>query len=85
METNDVVPKVKKQLDETIDLIQANWNEAQLKLRLWWTEFTEHDVAKLKGKTVELRDLLQAKYCYTKERAEIEIKKFVKSHGWDKP
>ncbi|MCS5710453.1 hypothetical protein [Candidatus Berkiella aquae] len=65
------------------DLIQVHWEEVKLKLRLWWREFTQHDVAMLEDKTESLCALLRKRYGYTKERAEIEIKKFIKAYGWE--
>lgn len=72
------------EIKDANDIIQCNWDEVRLKLRYRWIELTEQDIEWMKGTTAELCALLQYRYGYTKERAEIEINRFTKSYGWEK-
>lgn len=71
-------------IKEASEIIQSNWSEVKVKLKQRWVDFTERDVARLRGKAEDLCILLQNKYLYTKERAEEEIIMFLKEHGWER-
>ncbi len=78
-------PTIKSPLavnDDIKDVIQFNWQEVKVKLVQKWVDFTSHDIARMQGKADELCALLQAKYAFTKEKAEDEIIQFIKEHGW---
>lgn len=71
-------------LKEASEIIQSNWSEVKTKLAHRWVDFTDHDISRLRGKAEDLCILLQNKYLYTKERAEEEVVKFLKDHGWER-
>jgi len=76
--------KPMNKIKEASEIIQSNWSEVKSKLKQRWVDFTDRDIVQLQGKAEDLCVLLQKKYLYTKERAEEEIVKFLKEHGWER-
>ncbi len=59
------------------DRFAGNWKQIQGKIKQRWGELTDDDVARIEGRREELVGRLQAKYSYTKQRAEQEIDNFM--------
>ncbi|MGE3318226.1 MAG: CsbD family protein [Candidatus Berkiella sp.] len=65
------------------DIVKGNWHELKGKVRKQWGNFTDNEVAQMKGSREELGGLLQKRYGYQKDRVEQEIDKFLKQNGLD--
>lgn len=66
------------------DIIQGKWQEVKGKVRQQWADFTDDDVAHMKGSYEELAGKIQKKYGYEKDRAEKEIDAFIAKNHFDK-
>ncbi|HEX9681419.1 MAG TPA: CsbD family protein [Anaerolineales bacterium] len=58
--------------------LKGKWREIQGRIRTWWGNLTDDDVAKIDGKLETLLGLLQQRYGYTRERAEQEVEKHLR-------
>ena len=54
------------------DEFEGQWKQVRGKAREWWGKLTDDDLDKVSGKFENLIGMLQAKYGYTRARAEKE-------------
>jgi uncharacterized protein YjbJ (UPF0337 family) len=58
------------------DQIKGDWKQLSGKLKEKWDRLTDDDLTTIAGKRVQLIGVLQERYGYEKERAELELDKF---------
>ncbi|MEX2317604.1 MAG: CsbD family protein [Pirellulales bacterium] len=61
------------------DQIKGDWKQLSCKLKEKWGQLTDDELATIAGKRDQLIGVLQARYGYEKERAEIELNKFTRA------
>ncbi len=59
-------------------VLKGKWKEIKGRIRTWWGNLTEDDVAKIDGKLETLLGILQQRYGYTRERAVQEVEKHLR-------
>ena len=62
-----------------MDILQGRWLELKGLVKQRWGKLTDDDVARLTGKRDELIGILQQRYGFGKEQAELEINKWLRS------
>ena len=55
------------------DQIKGNWLQVKGKIKEEWGDLTDDDVTEIDGQEDQLIGKLQARYGYTKERAQQEV------------
>ena len=60
------------------DQIQGNWKQMTGKVKEKWGKLTDDDLTTIAGKRDQLTGLLQQRYGYAKEQAEMELNEFTK-------
>ncbi|MBX9805862.1 MAG: CsbD family protein [Alphaproteobacteria bacterium] len=73
--TSSILPVVNE------DILQGRWDEIKGKMKKQWGKITDDDLLKVEGSLQELHGILQQKYGYDKDKAEKEVKKFLKDNG----
>ncbi len=63
------------------DILQGKWEQTKGHLRKEWSDLTDKDLEKVKGKKDQLLGLLQEKYGYTIDVAENKLKDFMEKVG----
>lgn len=58
------------------DQIKGDWKQLSGKLKDTWGRLTDDNPTTIAGKRVQLIGVLQERYGYEKERAELELDKF---------
>ena len=58
------------------DQIKGDWKQLSGKLKEKWGKLTDDELTTIAGKRDQLAGVLQARYGYEKERAEMELDKF---------
>lgn len=66
-------------MDASKDILFGKWHELKGQVRQQWGKLTDDDVTKLSGKTEELAGVLQQRYGYARNQAEIEINTWLSS------
>lgn len=61
------------------DVFEGKWKEMKGQVREWWGKLTDDDLEKAAGKADQLIGLLQQKYGYTKEQAEVEFNRRIEA------
>jgi uncharacterized protein YjbJ (UPF0337 family) len=69
---------IKEVDDMNWDQVKGNWKQLKGKAQQAWGDLTDDDLDVIEGKREELVGRLQAKYGYTKEKAEQEADSWVK-------
>jgi uncharacterized protein YjbJ (UPF0337 family) len=59
------------------DILQGNWKQIRGKVKETWGELTDDDLAQVEGNYDQLVGKLQAKYGYSRDRAEREVDRFM--------
>lgn len=59
------------------DILQGKWKQMRGKAKEWWGQLTDDDLDRVEGKRDQLAGMLQAKYGYSKDKAEEEINRFL--------
>jgi uncharacterized protein YjbJ (UPF0337 family) len=57
------------------DVLKGQWRELRGRLREWWGDLTDDDVARIDGNTDKLVGTLQQRYGYAKDHALSEIQR----------
>ena len=60
------------------DILEGKWKQLRGKAQQRWNQLTDSDLGRINGKRQELAGLLQEKYGFAKEKAELEIDRFLK-------
>lgn len=55
------------------DIFKGKWRQIRGQAKIWWGELTDDDLDKIEGNYDKLVGILQEKYGYTREEAEMEI------------
>jgi uncharacterized protein YjbJ (UPF0337 family) len=55
------------------DVFEGKWKEMRGQIKEWWGKLTDDELERVGGKADQLIGLLQQKYGYTKEHAEVEF------------
>ena len=55
------------------DIMQGKWAELKDQVRVQWVNLTEEDMTQLTGEPEQLSAVLQQRYGFGKEQAELEI------------
>jgi len=61
------------------DQVTGNWKQVKGKAKQMWGDFTDDELDVMEGKSEELVGRLQTKYGYSKEKAQEEADRWVKS------
>jgi uncharacterized protein YjbJ (UPF0337 family) len=62
----------------TWDQIKGDWQQFSVKLKEKWSNLTDQELTGIAGKKEQLIRALNLRYGYPKERAEIEINRFIR-------
>ncbi len=57
--------------------IKGDWNQLSRRLKEKWSTLTNEDLAEIAGRRGQLVTVLQDPYGYAKDRAEMELTKFI--------
>jgi uncharacterized protein YjbJ (UPF0337 family) len=60
------------------DVFAGKWKQFRGQVKIWWGKLTDDDLDKIEGNYDKLIGLLQEKYGYTKEQAQVEWEKRTK-------
>ena len=55
------------------DIFEGKWRQLRGQAHLWWGSLTDDDLQQVDGRLEKLMGVIQAKYGYTRERAEEEV------------
>ncbi len=61
------------------DIFEGKWKEMRGQIKEWWGKLTDDDLEQAGGNAEQLVGLLQQKYGYTRQHAEDEFNKRIKS------
>jgi len=61
------------------DQVQGNWKQVKGKAKQMWGDFTDDELDVMEGKSEELVGRLQTKYGYSREKAQEEADRWVRS------
>jgi uncharacterized protein YjbJ (UPF0337 family) len=61
------------------DQVKGSWKQVQGQVKEKWGKLTDDDLTVIAGKRDQLAGILQQKYGYAKEQAEVELDNFLKS------
>jgi len=59
------------------NILKGQWKEIKGGVKEMWGKLTDDDVTQIEGSEEKLLGLLQKRYGYTKEKAEMEYNKFI--------
>ncbi|HEY8910623.1 MAG TPA: CsbD family protein [Desulfosporosinus sp.] len=59
------------------DIFKGKWKELKGSVKEKWGALTDDDITEVEGKTEKLVGILQAKYGYSKDKAQEEYNKFM--------
>jgi len=62
------------------DILEGKWRQMRGQVKVTWGKLTDDDLEQVGGKFDKFISLLQAKYGYTRERAEEEISRQLAEH-----
>ena len=60
-------------------LLEAKWKRIRGKVKQQWNALTDEDLNNIDGSREVLIGVLQEKYSYTRQQAEIEVDRFLQS------
>ncbi len=63
------------------DVLGGMWKQLKGKVKQQWGELTDDDLDRIIGKRDEVVGLVQERYGWEKEKAEMEVDNFFKSHS----
>ncbi len=59
------------------DILKGKWKELKGSVKEKWGDLTDDDITEIDGKTEKLVGILQQKYGYSKDKAQVEYKEFI--------
>lgn len=63
------------------DVIGGMWKQLKGQVKQQWGELTDDDLDRISGKRDEVIGLIQERYGWEKEKAEMEVDDFFRSHS----
>lgn len=60
------------------NIFEGKWKQVRGDVKVWWGKLTDDDLDKVEGNYDKLIGLLQEKYGYTQEQAQVEWEKRTK-------
>lgn len=64
------------------DVLSGMWKQIKGQLKQQWGRLTDDDIDRISGKRDEVIGLIQERYGWEKERAEMEVDDFLKNREW---
>ena len=64
------------------DMWSGMWKQVKGKVKQQWGRLTDDDLERISGQRDEVVGLIQERYGWEKERAEMELDQFVKNRDW---
>ncbi len=64
------------------DIWSGMWKQVKGKVKQQWGRLTDDDLERISGQRDEVVGLIQERYGWEKERAEMELDQFVKNRDW---
>ena len=61
------------------DILKGKWHELKGNVKEQWGKLTDDDIVTIEGRSEKLVGILQARYGYSKDKAEEEYVRFVNS------
>jgi len=55
------------------DILEGKWKQVKGNVRNWWGKLTDDDVDRIAGKSEKMIGVLQERYGWTRDRAEMEL------------
>jgi len=65
-----------------VDILADNWKKTKGKVKKQWGKLTDDDLALIEGLPDKLSGLVQERYGYTHEQAELEADEFLQKILW---
>lgn len=59
------------------DILEGKWKQARGMVKQWWGKLTDNDLERINGRVDELTGIVQERYGYTREQAEMEVERFL--------
>ncbi len=63
------------------DIFNGQWKQMRGALRSWWGKISDDDFERIGGQKDKLIGVIQEKYGYTRDQAEIEVERRFKEYG----
>ena len=64
------------------DIMAGMWKQLKGQVKQQWGRLTDDDLDKIAGRRDEVIGLIQERYGWEKERAEMEVNDFLKGRDW---
>lgn len=64
------------------DVLSGMWKQIKGQVKQQWGRLTDDDIDRISGKRDEVIGLIQERYGWEKERAEMEVDDFLKNREW---
>lgn len=64
------------------DIMTGMWKQLKGQVKQQWGRLTDDDLDKISGKRDEVIGLIQERYGWERERAEMEVTDFLKGRDW---
>lgn len=64
------------------DVLSGMWKQVRGKVKQQWGRLTDDDLDQISGRRDEVIGLIQERYGWERERAEMEVEDFLKSNDW---
>ena len=62
------------------DVFEGKWKQVRGEAKVWWGKLTDDDLDKVAGEFDKFVGVLQERYGYSREQAELEIEKRVNEY-----
>ena len=62
------------------DVFECKWKQVRGEAKVWWGKLTDDDLDKVAGEFDKFVGVLQERYGYSREQAELEIEKRVNEY-----
>ena len=59
---------------------EGYWKRSRDKITVWWDKFSDNDVDQIAGRYERLISVLQTKYGFTRQLAELDIARYMLPH-----
>ena len=65
------------------DILAGKWKQSKGKIKQQWPKLTNDDLMIIEGQQDKLIDLVQERYGYSHEQAELEVNEFLQKALWE--